>query len=581
MDNKLLSKQNVKELAVINDDPDDLALLRQLAKSSEEQHRSFRLLEYSSCKEAAVAMHQHQPCCYLISYDQPKSQILDFIKSLRRRKLYESIPIIILADEEQSDISTVGEILKYGVQDYLIRQELTAFKFLRSIEVAVHHSESQRELYEMAHFDQLTGLLGRHLFNDRLQNTIHYCDRFNQGCSLLYIDVDNFKVVNDCYGHEAGDELLKTIAQRIKRNCRSTDSAARLGGDEFAILISGVDKEKSHKTAEKLLEKVSEPIEIDSYSLHVSLSIGIAHYPDTADSIEDFLEQADQAMYRAKKSGKARYFQFSQRQQLQRERQNRLETLLPEALANDEFELEYQAILNNLRGSLYSVDVGVKWSPGRYKVSVAEFNEMIERLDLSEPYNKWLIDRSLSELKSSQDVSSVYDLPLRLPMNHFVSETMIGYLSGQLKAYNIQPQQLEIEIGEALLMRNLAVSQKCLQDLSRIGFRISIGAFDGQYSALDNLTVLPLDTIKIDPSCFIQVEDSQQKQRTIEAIAQLGKVLGIKIIASGIQNKPQYNIAKKLGCDFVQGDYIAEARPDLSKYKRYAKSAVSSLEAAH
>jgi diguanylate cyclase (GGDEF)-like protein len=573
-------KHYSRELVVINDDASDMDFLRQLIKSSDFLYHSIRLLEFNSCKEAAKAMHFHQANCYLISYRQPSEEIFDFIKSLRRRKIYENIPVIILADKSQSDISIMLEMLRSGVQDFLIREELTALNFLRSIEVAVHQSEFQKELYEKAHYDQLTGLLSRHLFTDRLQNTLNYCDRFDQGCSLLYIDVDNFKVVNDCYGHDAGDVLLQTIAQRIKKNCRATDSAARLGGDEFAILISGVSKEKSQSTAEKILEKASEPIEIDSYTLHVSLSIGIAHYPDTANNIDELLEQADQAMYRAKKSGKARYFQFSQRQQLQKERQERLETLLPEALNDGAFEVEYQAIQAGVRGALKGIGVEVKWSPGRYKVDVKQFHEMIERMDLSEQYNEWLINYSLTALANFQKRYSVCDLPLRLCLNGVVTASIVNYLNNCLKINRLQASQIEIEISEAQLMKNLSINEKSFSMFKQIGIDVSIGHFHGQHSSLDNLTALPLHCIKIHPDFFSDIEGDSQKQKTIEAIAQLGKVLDIKIIASGINSKSQYLMAKNLGCDFMQGEYISQSETMLNKFKRFAKPTPSAYELA-
>ncbi|MGH1485652.1 MAG: diguanylate cyclase domain-containing protein [Cellvibrionaceae bacterium] len=554
--------ENEKVLLVIDNNAADLSLIHRLVKTKKHS-LLFRVVESTSCKKASKLLRSAKPSCCLISYQQPMDEVLDFLKSLRRSKLHENIPVIILADKGEGDARCAVEMMHHGAQDYLVRDELTENLLRRSITSAIYTCDFQKNLRQLAHYDQLTGLLNRNLFLDRLDNTLKNCDRYQQGCSLLYVDVDNFKVVNDCYGHDAGDILLQTIAERIKFNCRSTDSTARLGGDEFAILISQVDKATANQTAEKILEKVSEPVLINAQKLHVSLSIGVAHYPDTAANINELMEQADQAMYRVKQTGKARYFQFSQNQKLQWERRSRLEAMLPQAINDNELNIVFQPIFNTSDNSLYSIGVMSAWSPGRYKVSTDEIKIMVERLSLFEAYYQWMINEALKQYRLFDEFS------LNLPIDYCANEVLVDYLRDALKRYEISPERVEIDITEKTIMTDIAQSRKILKLLKKLGVRITIDDFGGGYSSVDDLVTLPLDNLKIGPCCYAGAETNVQKYKTTEAVTLLGHALGLKVIAKDIDHKEQYQLIKTIGCDYLQGAYLSEAYDSLSDYQQY------------
>lgn len=544
-----------RTLLVVESNPDTLALIHKLERPGQ---NSFTVIEAKSCKSAMKLVRTANPSCCLLCYHQPLDEIRDFLKALRRSKLYDSMPVILLADEDQGDPRSTVEIMHQGAKDYLIRSELTERSLRRSVMDAIYMCEFQKNLHQLAHYDQLTGLLNRSLFLDRLENAIHHCNRYQQNCSLLYIDVDNFKVVNDCYGHEAGDRLLQTIAERIKTNCRNTDSAARLGGDEFAILISRVDKDKANKTAAKLLEKVSEPVELDAQTLHVSLSIGIAHYPDTAGDMQELMEQADQAMYRAKEGGKARYFQFSQNQKQQLERRNRLETMLPEALAKGELTLQFQPIVHLDDRSFYSMNALASWSPGRYKVTDEELHSMVRSLSLNEAFYRWLIDTSLAVLVQQQAKGQ---LCLNLPVDYCDSGLLTDYLPEKVSSLGLQPEQIEIEITEKILMEDVEHNRKLAEAIKSKGFRLCVDDFDLAHSSVDDLTLLPLDSIKINSHFFTDVAVGSQKYRALELATLLGHSLGLNVIAKGVGDANERRLVEEIGCDLAQGDDIAAAVP--------------------
>ncbi len=572
-------EDNQKILLIIGNDVVDSSIIRQLLKTNGSAS-SFALIETTSFKDVSKLIRSSKPDCCIVGYQEPRDNVLGFLKSLRRSKLNSDIPVIVLGNKDDGDVRSVVEIMHQGAQDYLIKEELTENILRRSIADAIYTCEFQKNLRQLAHYDHLTGLLNRSLFIDRLENTVNHCDRYNQNCSLLYIDVDNFKVINDCYGHDAGDALLKTIAKRIQENCRTTDSASRIGGDEFAIIISRVDKDRANHTAEKILEKVSEPVFIDSQRLHVSLSIGIAHYPDTADNINELMDQADQAMYRAKQTGKARYFQFSQNQKLQLDRRSRLENMLPDALENNELELFFQPIVNIEDQSLYSLNVMVVWSPGRYKVSNIELKEMIDHLGLYDNYYKWLINTSMARLCQWQQNNPDNFVNLSVPIDHCNNEWLLDYFRNCAKNYRVQLDQIEMEISEKVIMTDIVQSRKFLKSIQNSGARVSIDGFSGGYISVDDLILLSLSTLIVDQSYCIDIEKNPQKYKATEAITLLAHTLGLKVIVKDVGRESQHSAIENIACDLVQGDYISAPKSSLNDCESFIEASIALSEAS-
>lgn len=370
-------------LLIVDDNPVDRELFFQLLISSAEDEKCC--MQASSCEEGLEMLEKFTPRCCLVDYRLPVQTGLDFVKAVRRQESGKHIPIVVMTGE--GDEQTAVEIMRNGAQDYLVKHDITAEKLKHSLANAIKQCDLQSQLSYLAHYDILTGLLNRSLFMDRLQTAVDKCDRYHHSCSLLFIDVDNFKHVNDHYGHHAGDVILKVIADRIRDNCRVTDSPARLGGDEFAILLDHIGEDDTTHTAEKILRAAAEPVELESQKIQIPLSIGVAHYPKTAKNVEELLKQADQAMYCAKQAGKASYFRFSEQSRHEWERRKQLEIMLPVALKNNQLSLAYQPIVNAKDQSLHSLEVLARWNPPGFDISATELVGMIERLDLFDPFH--------------------------------------------------------------------------------------------------------------------------------------------------------------------------------------------------
>ena len=543
------------KLLIVDDNPADRELFCQLIQQKSSKP-PFYILEADSCEKALELLAVHKPKCCLVDYQLPMDNGLDFLKSIRRMEYGESIPVIIMTGEGDERVAV--DMMRNGAQDYLVKNDITAKNLSHSIANAIHTCELQAKLRKLAHYDNLTGLLNRSLFIDRLQTTIDQCDRYGQSCSLLYIDVDNFKQINDQYGHEAGDILLKEVGERIKQNCRVTDSASRLGGDEFAILLGHISETDTGITAEKILKKVSEPVLLNSQSIHISLSIGISHYPDTAGGLHELMRQADEAMYRAKRTGKARYFRFTEEQKQQWERRNHLEALLPKAIENNELQLAFQPIVDAKTEELSSLEVLVRWFPEGCTVTATEVIEMIERLSLFDLYHVWLINTALKQLHQWQETSPNLHICLNIPASQCHSDLMLNCLQKAMGVYNIQPEQVELEITETTLMKYPTLSAKLLKIVQTEGVRIAIDDFGAGYSSMSYLTTLPLNTLKIDQKFFIGMEKDNRNRKVVDAITALGHSLNLRVVAEGVETEAQYHMAREIGCDLIQGYYFGK-----------------------
>jgi len=269
-----LQVNNKDKLLIVDDNECDLALFKDAVMCSPLTAK-YEVFTAASCEAALILFQKHDFVCCLVDYHRPSESGMDLLKNIKRMDCGPGVAIIIMSG--QGDERIAADIMRNGAQDYLIKDDLTPEKLYESVTNAIQSTELQNKIRYLARYDNLTGLLNRSLFLDRLKNTLDHCDRYGQSCSLLYIDVDNFKQVNDQFGHEAGDIVLKTVAERIQNNCRISDSPARLGGDEFTVLLTHIDAEDTKNTAAKILEKVSKLVELNFQKFNVSLSIGIAH----------------------------------------------------------------------------------------------------------------------------------------------------------------------------------------------------------------------------------------------------------------------------------------------------------------
>lgn len=543
-------------ILIIEDEP---AGRRALVECLRRYEREFSaVIEVESGVEALQRIGGEQPACCVIGPSITQREGVALLDLIRQEFSADLLPVVVVIGAGAEELAVA--MLHSGAQDCLQQSELTPPRLYGAIWNAMRAGSLHKQVKHLAHYDALTGLLNRNLFMNRLEQALKRCDRYKQRCALLYMDVDDFKLVNETYGHTVGDELLQAVAERIRSHCRSTDSPARIAGDEFVVLLEQVDSGTGRKVADKLLKALKAPFELSGHTISIGASIGVATYPDTARSAEELIKQADQALRRAKLQDEAHVVNFSEQHRHQWNRQHILETELPRAIARGELSLVYQPIVTSETFELKRLEVLSRWPRSDYLVHALELMEMIDRLNLTEPFHEWLFNTAFSQLKKWQGESINPDLCLNIPANYCYNSAISDCVLNALQKHRIDPRKVELEITESTLMRFPDKSVKVLQGLHDTGLRIAIDDFGTGYSSMSYLTRFPLDTLKIDRNFFLADVNKNRNRKVIEAITALGHSLDLEIIAEGVETDVQLHLAKEVGCDLLQGYYFG--RPE-------------------
>jgi diguanylate cyclase (GGDEF)-like protein/PAS domain S-box-containing protein len=423
----------------------------------------------------------------------------------------------------------------------------------------------EEQLRQQAFHDPLTLLANRTLFKDRVQHALTLTQRGSRTVAVLFLDLDNFKIINDSLGHDAGDRLLQAVAQRIVKSTRSSDTVARLGGDEFAILLERVaSAEEVTVVAASLIDTLGQPFSLNAVEVRVAASIGVA-FSSAAAGTESLLGNADIAMYHAKAAGKNRYAVFEPQMQDELHERLRLEADIGRALDQEEFFLEYQPIVDLGTGSLLGVEALVRWrhpeagvlTPNRF-IPVAEECGQIVRL------GRWVLLEACRGLRAWRGCVAGGN-GLRVSVNisgrHLQHGELLQDVAAALESSGLEPQNLVIELTESTIMYNTEATLKHLEQLKALGVRLAIDDFGTGYSSLSYLHRFPIDILKIDRSFVSRLTNSENGPELARAVITLGDTLGLDTVAEGIELEPQVSALLDLGCVAGQGFLFAKAGP--------------------
>ena len=423
----------------------------------------------------------------------------------------------------------------------------------------------QRQLERIAHYDVLTGLPNRVLLADRLRQAMVQAHRRKQSVAVAYIDLDEFKQVNDSHGHGTGDQLLRLLATRMEKSLREGDTLARLGGDEFvALLLDLPNAEAAPPVVGRLLRATSQAVEIGSLSLRVSSSIGVAHYsPDEILDADQLLRRADQAMYQAKLAGKNRYHLFDPVQDISvRGRYESLEQIR-HALAKGHFVLYYQPKVNMRTGAVVGVEALLRLlHPERGLLPPDEFLPAVEDHPLGIAVGEWVIDAALSQLEIWGKLGLEVPVSVNVSSSQLQDPAFVDRLSTIFNCHpTVRPSRLELEILETSALRDLVQTSEVLEACHRIGVAIALDDFGTGYSSLSYLKRLPAHTLKIDRSFVGTMLESHEDRAIIEGILSLAKVFDRQVLAEGVETTEHGVMLLKMGCDLAQGYCIARPMP--------------------
>lgn len=422
--------------------------------------------------------------------------------------------------------------------------------------------ERTRELADLAHryehqayHDSLTGLANRITFDHRLADGISHIKRYGGSLSVLFLDLDRFKMINDTLGHGIGDKLLKEVAQRLKSCLREDDTLARLGGDEFAILLLDTSPQGTGDVAAKVIETVCAPMELDGHALVMTTSVGVSMFPNDGADAGTILKNADMAMYRSKDQGRNQLTFFSNDMNARVERRLLLENKLRHAIDNDLFYLCYQPKWNVQTLELMGVEALIRWNdPQEGAISPGEFISVAEECGLIESIDRWVLRCACMELLELFDGREVdVQLSVNFSPLHFARNRICDEIEAVLNETGFPSHCLELEITESLIGPGVQSVLEQLSDIRNLGVEISIDDFGTGYSSLSRLKQLPLNTLKIDRSFVNDLSDDEDSKNLVKTIITLAHNLNLKVVAEGVETDQQQEFIKAHNCDVVQG----------------------------
>jgi len=542
-------------------------------------------------EEAMSALYKHSIDLVLLDIIMPDVDGYAVCHDIKTNKTYAEVPVIFLTVKNEIEDELKG--FDYGAIDYITKPisppivkarvathialakatkklqqhavELEHLVSQRTVELTREIAEKQKvyeKLHYLANYDQLTLLPNRNLFNERLAYAYKLAKRNNTSFSLLLIDLDRFKHVNDSLGHHIGDLLLEQVGQRLSECLRGVDTIARLGGDEFTVTLTELQhKNDASIVAEKIITELAHPFEIHGQTIRIGCSIGITSFPDDAVELSTMLKNADMAMYEVKDKGKNAYAFFSPEMTTHANHRMELEKDLYQALNTSELYLHYQPIINLKTKSISSVEALLRWNHPKYGqvapdkiISIAEESDLILRL------GEWILEAAFKQYTLWQlNSSTELHLAINMSTRQFDSKyNTVDLLKKLIQQYQIPQHSIHLEITEGLMLEDSKLILDTLSDLKEMGVLLSVDDFGTGYSSLSYLRKFPVDILKIDRSFIQNLNLGSGDDTLIKAIIAMGQSLNLTVIAEGVETKEQLEFLENHACDQVQGFYFSK-----------------------
>jgi diguanylate cyclase (GGDEF)-like protein/PAS domain S-box-containing protein len=415
----------------------------------------------------------------------------------------------------------------------------------------------QHELQYRAFHDGLTGLPNRALFTDRVDHALASAARDGRSLAVLFLDLDNFKAINDGLGHAAGDELLKTVAQRLREQLRTEDTAARFGGDEFAVLLEHItDPSQVAHVCQRIAAALRVGCHIQGTPVFAQVSIGVTYSSDGA-TAEELLRNADMAMYGAKANGKSCFLVFEPVMHQRVAQRLKLESDLRRALDDGHLRVYYQPVFELPGQRIVGVEALVRWlHPDRGMILPLDFIPVAEDTGLIVPLGRWVLKEACAQVRRwQQEIAGLQDLngAVNISPRQLDDPAIVRHVQEALAASGLRPEKLVLEITESILMRDVAAAAARLEDLSDLGVKLAVDDFGTGQSSLSQLRRFPVDILKIDKSFVDNIDRDPMASKLLTVVAGLGASLGLDVVAEGVESAAQAAIIQGLGTLYVQG----------------------------
>ncbi len=559
---------------------DDREIDRELIKHAlynAEKH--FDITEVDTPSEGLTKLKQLNFDVVLIDYQLPQMTGVQVLLELQQSTHKQDIVKIIISNNGDEDLML--ECINAGAQDFLLKQEVTPRHIVRCIKQSHKRLELEKKLYlsyhqvkDLAEHDQLTGLYNRYHFEESLRTLLVNQRRKNGHLAVMLLDLDNFKLINDNFGHAIGDKLLIELANRVKDKFRESPLFARLGGDEFAFVFTGIEQVNHvFAIANRILSSFKLPFNVEGQQIYCQASIGIAMNFSPYIKMEELVKYADIAMYRAKNKGKHQFCLFEDDMESEFLRGFRIENELRAAIENNEFELYFQPIYTSQTRQICACEALIRWPKGKTTQNPNEFIPIAEQTRLIEPLGRWIIAQAISQLARWQKVDE--DPQIRLAINlsplqlHDLNITKV--IEQQANKYGVNLQQVVIEITETALLENNEATVETLNSIKSLGCDLALDDFGTGYSSISHLLLYPIDVVKFDKSLLDGALSSEKKRHVIEGLTKMLNSIGIRTVAEGAESMEQAELCEKIGVSSIQGYVFAKpmtADELLQKLKR-------------
>ena len=550
--------QQTEERPVVvlaDDDPSIRLMVRHVLESED-----YEIVEAADGLEAIRAVEKHNPALILLDAVMPGLDGFTTCQQIKD-KGFKDIPVIMITGLD--DDLSVERAYEVGAIDFITKPiKWAVLKHrVRSVIATV---VAERKVKLLAYRDSLTQLPNRLLFADRLEQSLIRAARNRDAVALMLIDLDDFKLVNDSFGHDAGDKLIKAIAKLLSSSLRRADTVARLGGDEFAVIVEGIDDASDAiSIADNLTTILKHNVRIDNHETFVSASVGIAVFPEDGSDANTLLKNADTAMFRAKENGRHCFQFYTPEMSVTAMERLDLENSLRKALQNDEFVLHFQPMVEIHKNEVAGVECLLRWQhPEKGIIEPEDFVEIAEDSGLIIPIGEWVIRTVCRQIKQWHGAGlEQQNVSINISPRQFRDQDIVGLFRRELEDSGVDAACISVDIAESTLIDNIGEVEKVLVKLHEMGMNIAINDFGTGFASVAYLKDFAVDVIKLDHGFISAIPDSEADSAIVTAVAGLTRGLKLKLLAVGVENERQLQMLKGLGCQLGQGNYWSKPLP--------------------
>jgi len=542
-------------VVLADDDPSIRLMVRHVLESED-----FDIVEASDGLEAIKAVEKHHPALILLDAVMPGIDGFTTCQQIKE-KGHTDIPVMMITGLD--DDASVERAYEVGAIDFITKPIKWAVLKHR-VKSVVAKVIAERKVKLLAYRDSLTGLPNRLLFADRLEQAVMRSKRSRTSMALMLVDIDDFKLVNDSFGHDAGDKLIKAVGDLISKSLRRADTIARLGGDEFAVIIEGIEgPEDAISIADNLTTILEHNVRLDDQETYTSASIGIAVYPSDGNDARTLLKNADTAMFRAKENGRHCFQFYKPEMSVSAMERLDLENSLKAAFENDEFLIHYQPIIDIHKNEVIGVEALLRWQhPDKGMIQPSDFVDIVQDCGLIIALGEWLISSVCKQIKVWHDAGlKNQNVSINLAPRQFKEQDLVALFTQAMSENNLDASSLSVEVTERTLIDNIGEVESTLKKLRAMGMKILLDDFGTGYASLAYLKQFPVDVVKIDRDFVTGIPDNEDDSTIVDAIAGLTRGLKLALHAEGVENERQLNVLKGIGCQYGQGFYWSKPLP--------------------